>query len=89
MDINDLRTIATVLVAVAFAGISWWAFGPSRKKYFDDAAQLPFADDNNGVDGEISSDDEIGTDNKGNKGNKAGASPAKNVEAEHNQGDKK
>lgn len=86
MDINDLRTLATVLVAVAFAGISWWAFGPSRKKYFDDAAQLPFADDNTGADGEISSNDAIGADNKGNK---AGTSPAKNVEAEHNQGDKK
>jgi cytochrome c oxidase cbb3-type subunit 4 len=80
MDINDLRTLATVLVAVAFAGISWWAFGPSRKKYFDDAAQLPFADDNN------SADDEIGTDNKSNK---AATTPAKNAEAEHNQGDKK
>lgn len=86
MDINDLRTLATVLVAVAFAGISWWAFGPSRKKYFDDAAQLPFADDNNSADSEISADDEIGTDNKGNK---AGTSPAKNVEAEHNQGEKR
>jgi cytochrome c oxidase cbb3-type subunit IV len=45
MDINDLRTLATVLVAVAFAGIVWWAFGPSRKKYFDEAAQLPFTDE--------------------------------------------
>jgi len=45
MDINDLRTLATVLVAIAFAGIVWWAFGPSRKKYFDEAAQLPFTDE--------------------------------------------
>jgi cytochrome c oxidase cbb3-type subunit IV len=45
MDINDLRTLATVLVAIAFTGIVWWAFGPSRKKYFDEAAQLPFTDE--------------------------------------------
>lgn len=47
MDINDLRTLATVLVAVAFAGVSWWAFAPGRKGYFDEAAQLPFADEDN------------------------------------------
>lgn len=45
MDINDLRTMATVLVAMAFAGVSWWAFAPGRKGYFDEAAQLPFADE--------------------------------------------
>jgi cytochrome c oxidase cbb3-type subunit 4 len=45
MDINDFRTLATVLVAIAFAGVVFWAFGPSRKAYFDEAAQLPFKDD--------------------------------------------
>lgn len=45
MDINDFRTLATVLVFLAFMGIAWWAYGPSRKKYFDEAAQLPFLDD--------------------------------------------
>jgi len=45
MDINDLRTLATVLVAIAFAGVSWWAFTPGRKGYFDEAALLPFSDD--------------------------------------------
>ena len=45
MDINTLRSIATVLVAVAFAAVCWWAFGPSRRKKFDEAAQLPFADE--------------------------------------------
>lgn len=46
MDINDLRTIATVLVAIVFAGIVWWAFAPGHKKYFDAAARLPFKDEN-------------------------------------------
>lgn len=45
MDINDLRSLSTVLVLVAFLGICWWAFSPRRKKRFDDAAQLPFADE--------------------------------------------
>ncbi len=42
MDPVTLQTIATVLVAVAFFGVSWWAFSPSRKQRFDDAAKLPF-----------------------------------------------
>jgi cytochrome c oxidase cbb3-type subunit 4 len=45
MDINDFRTLATVLVAIAFAGVVFWAYGPSRKSYFDEAAQLPFNDE--------------------------------------------
>lgn len=46
MDINDFRALATVLMFVAFMGIVWWAYGPSRKAYFNQAAQLPFdADD--------------------------------------------
>lgn len=45
MDINDLRSLSTVLVAVAFIGVCWWAFAPSRRKRFEDAANLPFADD--------------------------------------------
>ena len=45
MDINDLRSLGVVLVAVAFIGVCWWAFAPSRRKRFEDAANLPFADD--------------------------------------------
>ncbi len=45
MDLNTLRGVSTILVMIAFAGICWWAFSPSRKKKFDDAANLPFADD--------------------------------------------
>ncbi|WP_075185803.1 cbb3-type cytochrome oxidase subunit 3 [Teredinibacter haidensis] len=45
MDINDLRSLSVVLVALAFAGVCWWAFSPKRKKRFDDAANLPFADE--------------------------------------------
>ena len=45
MDINTLRGIATIFVAIAFFGVCWWAYSPKRKKKFDDAANLPFADE--------------------------------------------
>ena len=45
MDINDFRALSSVLVALALIGITWWAFSPKRKKQFEDAANLPFADE--------------------------------------------
>ena len=45
MDINDLRSIMTVLSFAAFLGIVWWAYGKGSKHRFDDAANLPFAED--------------------------------------------
>ncbi len=45
MDINTLRGLSTVFVFIAFIGICWWAFSPKRKKKFEDAANLPFADE--------------------------------------------
>ena len=45
MDINDLRSIVTVLAFVSFVGIVWWAYGKGARKGFDEAATLPFADD--------------------------------------------
>ncbi len=47
VDINTLRTIGTVFVFVAFIGICIWAYSAKRKKSFDEAADLPFADDDN------------------------------------------
>lgn len=45
MDINTLRGLSTVFVMIAFAGVCWWAYSPKRKARFEDAAQLPFADE--------------------------------------------
>ena len=45
MDINTWRGISTIVVMIAFLAICWWAFAPRRKKRFDDAANLPFADE--------------------------------------------
>lgn len=46
MDINDLRSIVTVLSLLSFLGIVWWAYGvKSNKQRFEEAANLPFADE--------------------------------------------
>jgi cytochrome c oxidase cbb3-type subunit 4 len=46
MDINDLRSIITVVSLLTFLGIVWWAFGvKGNKQRFDEAANLPFSDD--------------------------------------------
>ena len=45
MDINTLRSIATVLFFASFLWITWWAYSKKQKDSFNDAANLPFADD--------------------------------------------
>ena len=45
MDINTMRGIATILAFAAFLGVCWWAYGSRRKPRFDEAANLPFADE--------------------------------------------
>ena len=45
MDINDARMIITVITFATFVGIVLWACSGKRKAAFEDAAQLPFRDD--------------------------------------------
>ena len=45
MDLNDIRAWQTVLLMIAFIGIIVWAYSKRRKKSFDEAANLPFADE--------------------------------------------
>ena len=45
MDIGMIRGLGTVVVLVAFVGLALWVFSPRRKREFDEATQLPFADD--------------------------------------------
>ena len=47
MDIGTLRGLGTALVLMAFVGLVLWAFSGKRKSGFEEAAQLPFADDRN------------------------------------------
>ena len=45
MDINDIRAWQTVILLISFIGIVWWAYSKRRKTSFDEAANLPFADE--------------------------------------------
>ncbi|MES2840775.1 cbb3-type cytochrome oxidase subunit 3 [Hydrogenophaga sp.] len=45
MDINDLRSIVTVVSMLTFLGIVAWAWSKRNKDRFDEAAQLPFQDE--------------------------------------------
>jgi cytochrome c oxidase cbb3-type subunit 4 len=45
MDINELRGVHSLLVMAVFLGIVWWAYSARRKKANDEAAHLPFEDD--------------------------------------------
>ena len=43
MDINDLRGLSTLFLMITFIGLCIWAYSSKRKKTFDEAANLPFA----------------------------------------------
>ncbi len=45
MDINDLRGLSTAFLMVAFISLCVWAYSKKRKQAFDEAANLPFADE--------------------------------------------
>lgn len=45
MDINDLRSLITVAGLFCFLGIVAWAYGRHSQAGFDEAARLPFAED--------------------------------------------
>ncbi len=45
MDINDLRSLITVLGLICFLGICAWAYSKHAKAGFDEAARLPLTDD--------------------------------------------
>ncbi len=45
MDINVIRSVITVLCFVVFLAIVAWAWSSKRKAAFDEAANLPFADE--------------------------------------------
>ena len=45
MDINDLRSIATVGSFVVFVSILIWTWNKRKSRDFKEAANLPFAED--------------------------------------------
>ncbi len=61
MDTNVLQGISTAFAIVAFLGVCAWAYSASKKKDFDEAAQLPF---NDGFDNDVQSDDKNEADER-------------------------
>jgi cytochrome c oxidase cbb3-type subunit 4 len=45
MDDNLIQVIWTVVVLVLFVGIVIWAWSSKRKQAFDEAANIPFNED--------------------------------------------
>ncbi|GAA3906532.1 CcoQ/FixQ family Cbb3-type cytochrome c oxidase assembly chaperone [Halomonas cibimaris] len=45
MDSGDFQGVVTLVLLIAFVGIIGWAYSKRRKPDFDEAANLPFADD--------------------------------------------
>jgi len=50
MDINTLRSIVTVVAFAAFIAIVLWAYSDRSKAAFEQAARLPFEEDDEGID---------------------------------------
>ncbi len=45
MDFGTLQGIGTILAMIAFLSVCAWAYSKKRKRDFDEAANLPFADE--------------------------------------------
>ncbi len=45
MDQGTVGTIFTLVVFVCFIGVVLWAYSSRNKKKYDEAANLPFADE--------------------------------------------
>jgi len=45
IDINFVRGVITLLLFISFLGLCFWAYSRKRKPAFDEAANLPFADE--------------------------------------------
>lgn len=45
MDVNDLRGVHSLVIMAMFLGIVWWAYSARRKRANEEAAHLPFDDD--------------------------------------------
>ncbi len=45
MDLNDLRSLLTVLLLVVFVGIVAWAWSRRNREAFDEASRLPFQEE--------------------------------------------
>ena len=46
MNSGTISGIVTVVFIAVFIGIVWWAYSKKNKHSFDEAARLPFDEDN-------------------------------------------
>jgi cytochrome c oxidase cbb3-type subunit IV len=46
MSFGVVHGLLTLLLMILFGVIVWWAYSGRQKKRFDEAANLPFADEN-------------------------------------------
>jgi cytochrome c oxidase cbb3-type subunit 4 len=49
MDVNDMRVAVMLLGLALFIGIFAWTWSSRRRAAFDEAARLPFLDDESGL----------------------------------------
>jgi cytochrome c oxidase cbb3-type subunit 4 len=49
MDVNDVRVVVMLVSLVLFVGIWVWAWSSRRRQAFDEAARLPFLEDESGL----------------------------------------
>lgn len=54
MDSGMISGIVTVVFIVVFIGIVWWAYSAGNKQGFDDAANLPFEEEEEAGQGTVS-----------------------------------
>jgi cytochrome c oxidase cbb3-type subunit 4 len=48
MDINDMRSVVTLLGFVSFLALVRWAWAASHRRSFDEAARLPLRGETEG-----------------------------------------
>ena len=77
MDTGTFRGIITGLLIIAFLGLTLWAYSKRRKPDFDEAANLPFADEEDPSTGVT----HTSSDDRGRQ------TDPRHVESRENQGD--
>jgi cytochrome c oxidase cbb3-type subunit 4 len=78
MDINNIRSLVTLLGLALFLGLMVWTWRPAQKHAHDAAAQLPFDGDDS-----PSSDEYIG---RSPEGTRAGLGAARRSARQENRG---
>ena len=58
LTVNDLRMLITVVSFIVFAGIVYWAYSGRQRQSFEEAANLPFADEDLPAESPLRTDEE-------------------------------